>query len=125
MSADCIIIKGLQCAVRVGVNKEEQEVKRNCEIDIRIYYNLSSAGASDDLNTTLNYSKVFHLIHDLSGKVSYKLLEAFTYRIFQEIFQNTDAKRISLKVKKMNPPIEGRFQYVAVSMTRNREDFIK
>lgn len=125
MSADRIVIKGLHCSVRVGVNKEEQEVRRNCEIDLRIYYDLSAAGTSDDLNQTVNYSKVFHIIRDLSGKVSYKLMEAFAYRIFEEIFRNTAANRVSLRVKKMNPPIEGRFQYVGVEMTRNREDFIK
>lgn len=125
MSTDKIIIKGLHCSVRVGVKKEEQEVRRNCEIDLKIYFDLSTAGKSDDLDQTVNYSKIIHLIHDLSGEVTYKLMEAFAYRLFSEIFSHTAAKKISMRVKKMNPPIEGRFEYVGVEMTRSREDFVR
>jgi dihydroneopterin aldolase len=123
MNHDKIVIKGLHCSVRVGVKKEEQEVRRNCEIDLALYYDLSSAAKTDNLDQTVNYSKVIDLIQELSGKVQYKLLEAFAYRLFEEIFKRTAAKRVHLRVKKMNPPIEGRFQYVGVELVRNRSDF--
>jgi dihydroneopterin aldolase len=121
---DKIIIKGLHCSVRLGVKKEEQEVKRNCELDFWIYYDLSAAGRSDDLDLTVNYSKVIDIVQSLSQTVQYKLLESFAFRLFEEIFRNTTARRIRLRVKKMNPPIEARFQYVGVELERNREEFI-
>ena len=111
--------------MRLGVKKEEQEVKRNCELDLWIYFDLSAAGKSDDLDLTVNYSKVIDIVHDLSLKVQYKLLEAFAYRLFEEIFKATTARRIHLRVKKMNPPIEARLEYVGVDLIRNREDFIQ
>jgi dihydroneopterin aldolase len=122
---DKIIIKGLHCSVRLGVKKEEQEVKRNCELDFWIYYDLSAAGRSDDLDLTVNYSKVIDIVQSLSQTVQYKLLESFAFRLFEEIFRNTTARRIRLRVKKMNPPIEARFQYVGVELERNREEFIQ
>jgi len=125
MHRDRIVIKRLHCSVRLGVKKEEQEVRRNCELDLAIYYDLSAAGKSDNLDLTVNYSKVIDFIQDLSQKVTYRLMEAFAYRLFEEIFRWTPAKRIHLRVKKMNPPIEGRFQYVGVELTRNREEFEK
>ena len=123
MRADKIVVKGLHVSVRVGVKKEEQEVRRNCEIDLQIVYDLTNAAKSDELDKTVNYSKVIDLIQEVSKTAQYKLLEAFAYRLFDEIFRHTAAKRISLRVKKMNPPIEGRFEYVGVELTRNREDF--
>src|SRR5215831_10885879 len=108
MHRDRIVIKDLHCSVRVGVRKEEQEVRRNCEIDLYIYFDLSAAGRSDDLDQTVNYSKIISLIQELSSKVQYKLMEAFAYRLFEEIFKSTAAKRIALRVKKLNPPIEAK-----------------
>jgi dihydroneopterin aldolase len=125
MHNDKIIIKGLHCSVRLGVKKEEQEVKRNCELDFWIYFDLSEAGKSDDLDLTVNYSKVIDIVQYLSQTVQYKLLESFAYRLFEEIFRATAARRIHLRVKKMNPPIEARFEYVGVDLERNREDFIR
>ena len=125
MHHDRILIKGLQCSVRVGVKKEEQEVKRNCELDVAIYFDLSTAGVSDDLDKTVNYSKVIDIVKELSRTVQYKLLEAFAYRIFEEIFRNTNARKVHLRVKKMNPPIEARFQYVGVDLIRSRQDILK
>jgi dihydroneopterin aldolase len=104
---------------------EEQEVRRNCEVDVVLTYDLTAAGKTDDLDRTVNYSKVIDLIQDLSRTVQYKLLESFAQRLFTEIFQRTPATRIRLRVKKMNPPIEGRFEYVGVDMTRNRDEFLK
>jgi 7,8-dihydroneopterin aldolase/epimerase/oxygenase len=125
MHKDKIIVKGLHCSVRLGVKKEEQEVRRNCELDIVLYFDLSEAGETDELDRTVNYSKVMDMIQEITKTAQYKLLESFAYRLFREIFENTAARRIQLRVKKMNPPIEGRFQYVGVELTRNREEFIK
>jgi dihydroneopterin aldolase len=125
MHKDKVVIKGLHCSIRLGVKKEEQEVRRNCELDITLFFDLSEAGKTDDLDRTINYSKVIDLVLELSQQVQYKLLESFAYRLFEEIFQRTAARRIHLRVKKMNPPIEGRFQYVGVELTRNREEFIR
>ncbi|HEY4491881.1 MAG TPA: dihydroneopterin aldolase [Acidobacteriota bacterium] len=125
MHKDKVVIKGLHCSIRLGVKKEEQEVRRNCEIDLTLYFDLSEAGKTDDLDRTINYSKVIDLVQDLSQQVQYKLLESFAYRLFEEIFHRTAARRIHLRVKKMNPPIEGRFQYVGVELARNREEFLR
>ena len=125
MQKDKILIKGLHCSVRVGVRREEQEVRRNCEVDVVLYFDLSAAGKSDELDQTVNYSKVVDLIHELSRQVQYKLLESFAYRLFEEIFRSTAATRVKLRVKKMNPPIEGRFEYVGVELMRSREEFVK
>ena len=124
MHKDKIIIKGLHCSVRVGVKKEEQEVKRNCELDFFIYFDVTAAGRTDDLDLTVNYSKVIDIVQELSRTVQYKLLEAFAFRLFEEIFRSTSARRIRLRVKKMNPPIEARFQYVGVELVRNREEIL-
>jgi len=125
MHKDKIIIKGLHCSVRLGVKKEEQEVKRNCELDFSIYFDLSAAGTTDDLDMTVNYSKVIDIVQELAKTVQYKLLESFAYRLFDEIFKSTPAQRIHVRVKKMNPPIEARFEYVGVDLMRTREEFIQ
>ena len=125
MHKDKIIIKGLHCSVRLGVKKEEQEVKRNCELDFWVYFDLTAAGRSDDLDLTVNYSKIIDIVQELSQTVQYKLLESFAFRLFEEIFRNTTARRVHIRVKKMNPPIEARFQYVGVDLVRNREEVVR
>ena len=125
MHRDRIVIKDLHCSIRLGVHKEEQEVRRNCELDIYIYFDLSNAGKTDELDQTVNYSKVISIAQNLSSKVQFKLLESFAYCLFEEIFKATAAKRVSMRVKKLNPPIEAKFAYVGIELTRNREDFLK
>ncbi len=121
---DKIIVKALHCSVRVGVRKEEQEVRRNCEVDVVIHTDLAAAARSDDLDQTINYSNVIELIQRLSADAQYKLLESFAYRIFDEIFHKTNARRITVRIRKINPPIEAHFDYVGVQLTRDREDFV-
>ena len=89
MHKDKILIKGLHCSIRLGVKKEEQEVRRNCEVDVVLYFDLSEAGKTDDLEKTVNYSKVIDLIQALAAEVQYKLLESFAHRLVPEIFRNT------------------------------------
>jgi dihydroneopterin aldolase len=122
---DKIIVKGLHCSVRLGVRKEEQEVRRNCEVDLVIHTDLAAAARSDNLDETINYSKVIDLIQKLSTDVRYRLLESFAYRIFEEIFRKTTARRVTVRIKKINPPIEAHFDYVGVQLTRDREDFFR
>jgi 7,8-dihydroneopterin aldolase/epimerase/oxygenase len=125
MHKDKIIIKGLHCSVRLGVKKEEQEVKRNCELDFWVYFDLTAAGLNDDLDLTVNYSRIIDIVQELSRTVQYKLLESFAFRLFEEIFRHTTARRVHIRVKKMNPPIEARFQYVGVDLIRNREEVLQ
>lgn len=55
---DKIVIKGLRIFAYHGVNPEEKEKGQPFVLDITLYKDLSLPGATDDLNDTVNYSRV-------------------------------------------------------------------
>ena len=63
---DKIHLGGLTCLAKVGVFDWERRIGCPCEINLEISLDLSSAGKSDDLGDTLDYTALYSEIIGLA-----------------------------------------------------------
>ena len=82
---DRIELNKIQALGRIGVLPEEKSRAQPFEVDLAIETDLSVAGASDDLNDTINYGEVTELVAGIIRNESHQLLEKVATRIASEV----------------------------------------
>ncbi len=112
-----IKIEGMQFYAYHGCFEEESIVGTHFGIDCRLEVDIKEAAVHDNLGKTINYQTVYQLIAE-EMKTSSSLLEHVAYRILkrlQEYFPSVKESWVS--VQKMNPPLGGKIEKVAVEMS--------
>lgn len=120
---DKIMIKGLRVYAYHGVNQEEKEKGQPFELDITLGVDTRAAGQSDDLAQTVNYSKVSKRVLAVMLAEKNDLLERAAARVAQSLLEEFPIEEVTVLLKKPRAPIAADFEYVAVQITRRREDF--
>jgi dihydroneopterin aldolase len=101
-----------------GHFKEEQIVGNKFQIDLTIEADLDRASETDRLEDTLDYQVAFRLVKKEMDKNS-NLLEHIGKRILDSIYSNLDGVlKATVRIRKMNPPMGGHINSVAVIMSR-------
>jgi dihydroneopterin aldolase len=119
---DVIRLGGLSFYGYHGVTAAEKETGRVFEIDCEMEVDLAQAGDSDRLRDTVDYHKVYQLIRESVEGTAYSLLEGLAGRIAANILDTFPVYRVTLKVRKMHPPIPGQVQFIEVEVTRYQAD---
>ena len=107
-----------------GVTAAEKETGRVFEIDCELSADLTKAGESDRLSDTISYDAVYQVIRKVvEGKV-FSLLEALGHVIAAKLLDGFPVERVTLKVRKLNPPVAGQVKYVEIEITRGRSNVL-
>lgn len=101
-----------------GVTAAEKETGRVFEVDCEVEVDLSDAGRSDRLTDTVDYKKVYDVIKETVEDKAFSLLEGLAQHIAVKILDFFPVYRVTLKVRKMNPPIAGQIKFIEVEITR-------
>ncbi len=121
---DRIQIRGLEVFAWHGVGLEEQEKGQPFILDVDMECNLKKAGQTDALGDTINYALVVEEITRVMREKSYDLIERAAARVAEAVLQMDDRIwRVRVLLKKPEAPIQAKFDYVAVEITRERKDF--
>jgi dihydroneopterin aldolase len=83
---------------------------------------LADASRSDRLRDTIDYHKVHHLIRDTVEGKAFSLLEGLAGRLAAKILDSFPVYRVTLRVRKMKPPIPGYLKHIEVELTRAQTD---
>ena len=108
-----------------GVSKAERETGRQYEVDCEMVTDLSSAGKSDRLDKTIDYAQVYKLIEHIMTGTGCLLIETLATRISETIMTTTKAEAVTIRVRKLAPPLDGVVRHVEIEMTRNRPQYAK
>lgn len=101
-----------------GHFKEEQIVGNKFLIDLEIETDLEPAGLSDKLEDAVDYSVACRIVRQEMEKKS-KLLENIARRIIDAIYQDMrNIKKVTVRIKKLNPPVGAKVGSVSVIMSR-------
>lgn len=97
-----------------GCMEEEERLGGKYLVDIAIYTDFSESAATDKLIDTVDYVQIRKIVMEEMG-IRSKLIEHVGYRI-QQRFKAAFPKMIKsrIKVRKLNPPIEGTVKEVAI-----------
>lgn len=120
---DKIIMKNMKFFGYHGVYSLEQSEGQNFLVDVEMYMDLKKPGSTDRLEDTIDYSRVFNMIKDISANNKFQLVERFANVIAREILSKyEDVDRVRVCVKKPEAPINGEFDWVGVEIERSRKD---
>ena len=103
-----------------GCLEEESKIGSDYRVDLEIKTDLRKSAVSDDLNDTVDYVLLNHIVVEEMA-IRSKLLEHVANRIIIRIFKEiASVSRISLSVSKLNPPIGGDVEAVTIEMEEYR-----
>lgn len=118
---DKITIKNLKLFAYHGVNPEEKENGQNFYIDLNYFLDLSLPCESDNVDDTVSYAKVVKIIQKVFTERSYDLIEKAAQKVCDALFESFESiKKIEITLKKPEAPVKAEFDYMAVSLTRER-----
>ncbi|MCD6249815.1 MAG: dihydroneopterin aldolase [candidate division Zixibacteria bacterium] len=122
---DAIRLVGLRFYGYHGVSAAEKETGRVFEVDCELQLDLAPAGHSNDLSDTVDYGKVYAVIKDTVEGKAYALLESLASDLAGIILDKFQVYTVTLRVRKLHPPIAGQVRHIEVEVTRHQSDATK
>lgn len=99
-----------------GCFEEEQKIGTHFVVDATLTYDAEAAVADDDVEKSVNYLLVYRTIQRVMDKPQH-LIETVADHIVREIKQEfPQVQKVTVKLCKLNPPLDGKTEYVAVQM---------
>ncbi len=115
-----IFVEGIKIYAYHGCFKEEADIGTNFQVDVVLDSDLSKPAISDDINDAVNYQAVFTIIKEQMA-IRSNLLEHVSKRIVDALFEEFSAvEKIKLKVSKLNVPLGGHIDNVAIQVECER-----
>lgn len=115
---DRILISGIRELGVHGVLPEEQTRPQPFEIEIELLVDVRTAGASDDLADTVDYSAVCDAVTRVVSSERYRLLERLATRIAEVCRADPRVVGVVVEVRKLHPPVRALLDHVAVRVER-------
>lgn len=120
MSADRIVIEGLEVWGHHGVLPHERELGQRFVVDVTLEVDLAAAGASDDLADTVDYGAVAQAVHDLVAEERHDLLERVAERIAERALADDRVTGVEVTLHKPSAPLPVPAREVRVEVRRTR-----
>ena len=115
---DKIFITGLELSTVIGTLPEERTRKQPLILDLEIALDLSSAGRTDDLAQTIDYSEIEDKMLRLAETAHFQLIEAFAQAAADIVLSYEKVAACTVTVFK---PGASRRAQVKVRITRTKE----
>ncbi len=119
---DTIRIKQLEFYGYHGASDAEQEVGHRYMVDIILELDTRPAAKSDNLQDTVNYSRVAKRIITLGSSLKCRLLETLADKMATEILKEYPVDSVTVHVRKLHPPMNAIVESVGVEIRRTRAD---
>jgi dihydroneopterin aldolase len=117
---DRIELRGLSVLALCGVLPEERVRRQPFTIDVDVFADLRAAGASDDLDDTINYGALCEDIEAVALGEQFGLLERFAQRIVEVVLVDERIRAVTVSVHKMRPPVPQQLATSGVRIHRER-----
>lgn len=118
---DRILMKNMKFFGYHGVLPEEREKGQNFIIDIEMIVDLEGASNTDELDDSVDYSKVYGIVKNITENNKFRLIEKLAGSITREIMSKfPKVQEITVLVKKPEAPVDGDFDWMGVELKRKR-----
>ena len=101
-----------------GVSEAEKEIGGRYEVDCEYGIDIKPAARSDLLNDTVDYTKIYSMIEDIVTGNRFNLVEALAQRIADTLVGTFGFTRLAIRVRKINPPIEGNIESFEIEIAK-------
>lgn len=116
--SDRIFLEGIKFHGFHGLTRMEREVGCRLAVDVSLELDLEVSGRHDSVEDTLDYRKVHQRVVEIGRGSSHKLLESFAVELLDVLIGEFAARRITVKVRKETPVLDGIVDSVGVELTR-------
>ena len=111
-----ILLTGMRFYAYHGCFEEEQKIGTHFIVDVGLTYEAEAAVAGDEVEKSVNYQLVYKTIQKVMNEPRH-LIETVADRIVHEIKSDfPQVQHVMVKLCKLNPPLDGKTEYVAVQM---------
>jgi len=117
---DRIFVEGIKFHGFHGMTKLERQVGVRLSVDVTLELDLEKSGRSDRMADTLDYGAVHKKVIEVGRGKSYKLLETFARTLIDELLGSFSADRVTVRVRKETPVLDGIVDAVGVELSRTR-----
>jgi dihydroneopterin aldolase len=115
-----IQVNNIKLYANHGCLNEEAMIGSWYRVDIEVNVDLTKSSISDDLEDTVDYLQLNHIVKE-EMVIRSKLLEEVANRILDRFFLELKMiKSATVSVAKLNPPIGGNVQEVVIILTKER-----
>jgi 7,8-dihydroneopterin aldolase/epimerase/oxygenase len=103
-----------------GVHPAERELGQRFEVDVELALDLSRAMASDALQDTVDYGRVYAIVREEVEEHHYQLIEALAGAIVRRLLEELAVTSVLVRVRKPQVPLDGILSFTAVEIQRQR-----
>ena len=116
MKMTTIFLTGMRFYAYHGCFEEEQKIGTHFVVDATLTYDAEAAVSDDDVEKSVNYLLVYRTIQRVMDEPKH-LIETVADHIVREIKREfPQVQKVTVKLCKLNPPLDGKTEYVAVQM---------
>jgi 7,8-dihydroneopterin aldolase/epimerase/oxygenase len=119
---DKIFLSGISCAAHIGVLSDERETAQQILVDLVLHLDLKTAAGSDQLEGTVDYFQLVEKVEKTAEEGHFHLLETLAARLCKAVLQEPRISSVQVTVRKFPESLREKLTYVAVEMTRTREE---
>lgn len=109
----------LEISCIIGIHPDERIQEQNLVLDINLDVDFGDSTFSDDINNTIDYTKIAELATQLATSKKYQLIESFCCdlnNLFLDKFEIIQQTKITVK----KPNALSNAKYAACSMSKSR-----
>jgi dihydroneopterin aldolase len=118
---DHIVLDGMVFQARHGVHEHEKVTAQRFEVDVELLLDLQPAGLEDDLERTVDYSRVYESIRTIVESTTFNLIEALAEAIAHELLADFAAlEEVVVRVRKPEVDLGGPLDFAGVQIRRRR-----
>ncbi|MCU0525071.1 MAG: dihydroneopterin aldolase [Elainella sp. Prado103] len=117
---DRIHINGIRAYGYTGYLPEEQILGQWFTVDLTVVVDLTSAGQSDRLEQTYDYSSDVAAIQTLIQTAKYALIEKLADEVAAIVLRSSLVEQVTVQLTKEHPPIPHFSGHVTLEITRRR-----
>jgi dihydroneopterin aldolase len=118
--SDRILLDGMEFHGTHGVYPEEHLAPQPFLVDVELALNLQPAGLNDDLEQTVDYSKVYGVCRQIVESTRFNLIEALAEAIAHELLTGFPIAEVTVRVRKTGVKLDGPLGAVGVQIVRRR-----
>jgi dihydroneopterin aldolase len=119
-SSDILLIEDIRFYGHHGVSAAEQEVGAWFSVDVELVLDLTPAALSDDVEATVDYGLVVRRVVGLATEQRVRLIERLAGLLSEAMLREFPAREVTVRVRKLTPPLDGIAAVPGVQMKRSR-----
>jgi dihydroneopterin aldolase len=118
--SDILLVEDIRFYGHHGVTPAQQEVGAWFSVDVELALDLTPAALSDDLEAAVDYSLVARRVVAVATERRVQLIERLAGLLTEALLREFPAREVTVRVRKLTPPLDGIAAVPAVRMTRTR-----